>query len=63
MKCNVELNSSVNKFPKLPYRNLSETKSLKLGLRMAGYSLEMEQVSDVLAYSRFGVVKRECAAC
>jgi hypothetical protein len=37
--------------------------SLNLGLYMVGYSLEMEQVSDVLAYIGFGVVKCENAAC
>jgi hypothetical protein len=62
-KCNVELKSGVNNFPKLPYGNLHEVKSLNLGLRTVGYSLEMEQVSDVLANTRFGVVKCESASC
>jgi hypothetical protein len=30
---------------------------------MVGYSLEMEQVSDVLTYTRFGVVKCESDGC
>jgi hypothetical protein len=45
MKCNAELKSSVNNFPKLPYRNLSETKSLNVEVSMVRCSLEMEQVS------------------